>query len=72
MADQTRFARLALDQVAAELDQTAFRGGYLTAERMRFLATKVREAGEVYENVMGSEKNAAPFLSSPAGDELQC
>ncbi|MEV6320003.1 hypothetical protein AB0M45_02235 [Nocardia sp. NPDC051787] len=54
MADQTRFARLALDQVAAELDQTAFRGGYLTPERMRFLATKVRDAGVAYEKATGS------------------
>ncbi|WP_067475752.1 hypothetical protein [Nocardia amamiensis] len=72
MADQTRFARLALDQVAAELDQTAFRGGYLTAERMRFLATKVREAGQVYEKEMEAGKNPAAFISPPAGDELQC
>ncbi|WP_157172298.1 hypothetical protein [Nocardia pneumoniae] len=54
MADQTRFARLALDQVAAELDQIALRGGYLTPERMRFLATKVRDAGVVYEKAVGS------------------
>ncbi|MBF6224262.1 hypothetical protein [Nocardia abscessus] len=54
MPDQIRFARLALDQVAAELDRTAFGGGYLTAERMRFLATKVRDAGQVYDKAVGS------------------
>ncbi|WP_406267745.1 DUF6374 family protein [Nocardia sp. NBC_00881] len=53
MSDQTRFARLALDQVAAELDQTAFRGGYLTPDRMRFLATKVRDSVAVYNAAAG-------------------
>ncbi|MGW4330171.1 hypothetical protein ACWEKR_30310 [Nocardia sp. NPDC004573] len=52
-----RHARLALEQVAAELDQTAFRGGYLTSERMRFLATKVRDAFQVYDDAVQS---AAP------------
>ncbi|MET9030978.1 MULTISPECIES: hypothetical protein [Nocardia] len=58
MVDRTRFARLALDQVAAELDGTALRGGYLTSERMRFLATKVRDAGQAYDKAL--ESNAAP------------
>ncbi|MGQ4615439.1 hypothetical protein [Nocardia sp. R7R-8] len=58
MVDQTRFARLALDQVAAELDGTALRGGYLTSERMRFLATKVRDAGYIYDKAL--EPHAAP------------
>ncbi|MGK8520438.1 hypothetical protein ACRS6B_02205 [Nocardia asteroides] len=54
MSDQTRFARLALDQVAAELDSTAFRNGYLTSDRMRFLAIKIRDAGEAYEKAVRS------------------
>ncbi|WP_280491901.1 DUF6374 family protein [Nocardia asiatica] len=58
MPDQIRFARLALDQVAAELDQTAFRGGYLTAERLRFLATKVRDACQVYDKAVESTEPA--------------
>ncbi|WP_280246283.1 hypothetical protein [Nocardia abscessus] len=54
MSAQIRFARLALDQVAAELDSTAFRNGYLTSERMRFLATKIRDSQQVYDTALGS------------------
>lgn len=59
MSDQTRFARLALDQVAAELDQTAFRNSYLTSERLRFLAAKVRDAGQMYDKALDSAEPAS-------------
>ncbi|MEU2256716.1 hypothetical protein [Nocardia xishanensis] len=40
-------ARLALDQVASELDSTAYRGTYLPTQRLHALADKIRQAMEV-------------------------
>ncbi|MEU5764181.1 MULTISPECIES: hypothetical protein [Nocardia] len=58
MSQQTptvRHARLALEQVAAELDRTALGGGYLTADVLSLLARKVRDAAAVYDSAVASE-----------------